>query len=54
MLIRTKRRWEIPEAEATPESVFLNRRTLLAGGTAVAGVGLVGGAVPAAAQLNMR
>jgi methionine sulfoxide reductase catalytic subunit len=31
MLIRHPRRWELPEATATPESAFLNRRQLLAG-----------------------
>lgn len=30
MLIRRKRGWEIPESQATPESVFLNRREILA------------------------
>jgi len=30
MLIRIPRGWEIPEREATPESVYLNRRQLLA------------------------
>jgi len=29
MLIKRKRGWEIPEREATPESVFLNRRELV-------------------------
>ncbi len=29
MLIRIKRGWEIPESQATPEDVFLNRRRLL-------------------------
>ncbi|MDE1172600.1 MAG: protein-methionine-sulfoxide reductase catalytic subunit MsrP [Parvibaculaceae bacterium] len=29
MLVRSKRRWEIPEREATPEHLFLNRRGLL-------------------------
>ncbi len=31
MLIKSPRRWELPEAAATPESVFRNRRTLLKG-----------------------
>jgi len=31
MLIKTPKGWEIPEREATPESVFLNRRALLQG-----------------------
>jgi len=29
MLVKSKRGWEIPEREATPESVFTNRRVLL-------------------------
>jgi sulfoxide reductase catalytic subunit YedY len=29
MLVKTKRGWEIPERDATPESVFLNRRDLV-------------------------
>ena len=37
MHIRRKRGWEIPESEATPEGVFLSRRTLLG-----AGAGLIG------------
>ncbi len=36
MLIRTRKRWEIPEREATPESVFLNRRQIMAGGASLA------------------
>ena len=39
MLIRTKRRWELPESLATPENLFFNRRALLAGGSAVAASG---------------
>ena len=37
MLIRHRRGWELPDREATPESVFLNRRTLLAGGALALG-----------------
>ena len=40
MLIKRRAGWEIPQSEATPESVFLNRRSLLG-----AGAGLVAGAV---------
>ena len=29
MLVKAKRGWEIPESQATPESVFANRRSLL-------------------------
>jgi methionine sulfoxide reductase catalytic subunit len=41
MLIKRQFGWEIPERRATPESVFLNRRSLLAGlaGMAATGVG---------------
>lgn len=35
MLIRTPRRWQLPEREATPESVFLDRRAFLGGGVAL-------------------
>ncbi|WP_127089139.1 protein-methionine-sulfoxide reductase catalytic subunit MsrP [Aquabacter cavernae] len=46
MHIRIKRGWEIPEHQATPEQVFLSRRTLLG-----AGLGLIGaGTLPAHAQ----
>ena len=34
MLIKVKRGWELPEAAATPEHVFLNRRQFLMGATA--------------------
>lgn len=39
MLIKTRPSWAIPESEATPESVFLNRRALLG-----AGAGLIASA----------
>lgn len=39
MLIKRRAGWEMPESEATPESVFLNRRQLLA-----TGAGLIAGA----------
>lgn len=42
MLIKIKKRWEIPEREATPEGVYLNRRTLIKG-LAAATVGPVAG-----------
>ncbi len=42
MLIRSRRGWEIPESQATPENIFLNRRRLLK--TAAAGSLLIGGA----------
>lgn len=37
MLIKRPRGWELPESAATPEAVFLNRRTLMTGA-----VGLIG------------
>jgi sulfoxide reductase catalytic subunit YedY len=42
MLIRIRRGWEIPESQATPENIFLNRRRLLK--AAAAGSMLIGGA----------
>lgn len=45
MLIRRRPEWEIAEAAATPESAYLNRRTLLAGmglGVGLAGLGPAG------------
>ncbi|MHA1525162.1 MAG: protein-methionine-sulfoxide reductase catalytic subunit MsrP [Alphaproteobacteria bacterium] len=40
MLIKSSRAWEIPEAQATPEAVFANRRQVLlaAGGLGIAGL----------------
>ncbi len=40
MLIRNRRTWEIPEREATPEHIFLNRRAFMAGSVAIAATGL--------------
>lgn len=37
MLIKRRRRWEMPEHLATPEHVFLNRRAFMAGAAALAG-----------------
>jgi methionine sulfoxide reductase catalytic subunit len=47
MLIRRRRGWEIPEREATPESLFLARRSFLgamaaASGAVLSGCGIVG------------
>ncbi|SMF75441.1 sulfoxide reductase catalytic subunit YedY [Tistlia consotensis] len=56
MLIKRKRGWELPESQATPESVFRQRRRLIAGlaaGPILLGAGalLAGrGASPAAAE----
>ncbi len=38
MLVRKRRGWEIPEREATPEAVYLDRRTFL-GATGAAAIG---------------
>jgi sulfoxide reductase catalytic subunit YedY len=48
MLIKSPKRWEIREQDATPESIFLSRRSLLtsmgiAGAGAAIGLGLGGG-----------
>jgi methionine sulfoxide reductase catalytic subunit len=49
MHIIRRKGWEMPESEATPEHVFLNRRQWLAGGASagLAGAGLI---APASAQ----
>ena len=41
MLFKRKRGWELPESAATPEHVYLNRRTLLAGAAGLAAAGLL-------------
>ena len=41
MLIKRTRGWELPEAQATPEAVFLNRRAFLAGGASIAAASAV-------------
>ena len=48
MLIRRKRGWEIPEAAATPEALYLSRRDALGAGAALLASSLL--AVPAQAQ----
>jgi len=45
MLIKQRRGWEIPECQATPESVFLRRREILKGLGAGAAL-LAGGSLP--------
>jgi sulfoxide reductase catalytic subunit YedY len=49
MFIKRRKGWEILESQATPEHLFLNRRTLLAAGT-VAGGAIVSGALPGRAR----
>ncbi|MCB1472104.1 MAG: protein-methionine-sulfoxide reductase catalytic subunit MsrP [Rhodobiaceae bacterium] len=39
MLVRRRKSWEVPERHATPESVFLDRRALLAGGAGLLAAG---------------
>lgn len=46
MHVIRRRGWEIPEQQATPEHVFLSRRTLLSGAAAIAAAG----ALPRAAR----
>ncbi|GAB4231795.1 MAG: protein-methionine-sulfoxide reductase catalytic subunit MsrP [Methyloligellaceae bacterium] len=48
MYIRRRRGWEIPECQATPEDVFLNRRTLLAGAGSIAALAALPGPARAA------
>ena len=53
MLIRTPRGWELPPASATPESIYLDRRTVLArigGGAAMTALAPMAGAAFAAAE----
>ena len=42
MLIRVPKGWEIPEREATPESVYIERRRFLGRALSVAGLAAVG------------
>ncbi len=44
MFIRRRKGWEIADRDATPEHVFLNRRTLIAGGVVIGGVALAAAA----------
>ncbi|MEP9378458.1 protein-methionine-sulfoxide reductase catalytic subunit MsrP [Aquabacter sp. CN5-332] len=41
MHIRTKRGWEIPESQATPEHIFLSRRAILGAGAGLIGAGML-------------
>ena len=50
MLIRRKRGWELPEKTATPEHVFVNRRTLLKG---VAAGSILAASAPLAAHAGL-
>ena len=51
MLIKSKRGWELPESAATPEAVYLNRRSLLAAaGAAPIAAGLGAILAPGAAR----
>ena len=43
MLIRSRRGWEIPESQATPEAVFLNRRALIGAAAGLAAGSVLGG-----------
>ena len=48
MFIRRRKGWEIPERQATPEAVWLDRRQVLAGAGALA----VSGATRALADID--
>jgi len=50
MLIRRRPSWALPEAAATPESVYLTRRSLLAGGAGLIGAAAMPGFAFAAAS----
>jgi sulfoxide reductase catalytic subunit YedY len=52
MLIKIPRGWEIPEREATPEHVYLNRRTLLKAAGFLTMEGLLAAAGPYPAKRN--
>ncbi|MCJ2141665.1 protein-methionine-sulfoxide reductase catalytic subunit MsrP [Methylobacterium sp. E-066] len=43
MVIRSRRGWEIPESQATPEAVFLNRRALIGAAAGLAAGSVLGG-----------
>jgi sulfoxide reductase catalytic subunit YedY len=46
MLIRVPKNWEIPERDATPEQVYLNRRQILRAAGLLGAGGLLGAAAP--------
>jgi sulfoxide reductase catalytic subunit YedY len=48
MLIKRRRGWELPESQATPEAIFLNRRQI------IAGLGMTGLMVAAAPQVRAQ
>jgi sulfoxide reductase catalytic subunit YedY len=48
MLIKRRRGWELPESQATPEAIFLNRRQ------SIAGLGMTGLMVAAAPQVRAQ
>jgi sulfoxide reductase catalytic subunit YedY len=50
MLIRSKKRWELPESAATAESVYLNRRNLMKGALALGAAGTALGATTRESQ----
>ena len=54
MLIRNKPNWEIPEAQATPETVYFNRRRFMSGAGAVGLSGVLVGLGSGSAQAQGR
>lgn len=52
VLVRSKKSWEISERDATPEDIYLNRRSLIKGLAGAAAIGSVGIPFAARAQEN--
>jgi sulfoxide reductase catalytic subunit YedY len=48
MFVQIKKDWELPESAVTPESIYLQRRTLLK----AAGFSLAAGLLPSASALG--
>jgi sulfoxide reductase catalytic subunit YedY len=53
MFVRRSKGWEIPEREATPEAIWLNRREIIRAGGAALAASLVGGGRVAAAETDL-
>ncbi len=50
--VRSKKPWEISESQVTPQHIYMNRRQLMAGATAAAGLSLLPGIARAKAYAN--
>jgi sulfoxide reductase catalytic subunit YedY len=53
MLLKVRKSWELPESDATPESLYLNRRQIMKGGLAAGAVALLPATARAAASYPM-